>query len=127
MKLLGYFLNFVLKVGIISMVKINLGPASELTAGNRKIYQFEGLYIVVFNIESLFYAIDQKCTHFGGDLATGKLFGKTIKCPMHGAEYDLESGKYTNQIGKLAGALKKPKDTKIYKVSVVDGNLTIEK
>jgi nitrite reductase/ring-hydroxylating ferredoxin subunit len=33
-----------------------------------------------------------KCTHRGGDLSKGSLSGKVVKCPRHGAKFDVTTG-----------------------------------
>ncbi len=40
-----------------------------------------------------FYAIDDVCTHDGGPLAEGELEGAEIRCPRHGARFDVRTGK----------------------------------
>lgn len=39
-----------------------------------------------------FYAIDDLCTHDGGPLDQGELFGCEIECPRHGAHFDVRTG-----------------------------------
>jgi len=38
------------------------------------------------------YAVEDICTHDGGDLATGELQGYEIECPRHGARFDVRTG-----------------------------------
>jgi 3-phenylpropionate/trans-cinnamate dioxygenase ferredoxin subunit len=54
---------------------------------------FDGdVAIAVFNIEGAFYAIEDVCTHDGGELAGGEIDGFEIECPRHGARFDLRTG-----------------------------------
>jgi 3-phenylpropionate/trans-cinnamate dioxygenase ferredoxin subunit len=48
--------------------------------------------IAVFNIDGAFYAIEDVCTHDGGELAGGPIDGFEIECLRHGAKFDLRSG-----------------------------------
>lgn len=36
-----------------------------------------------------YYAIGGKCTHRGGDFSKGVLSGNVVKCPRHGARFDV--------------------------------------
>jgi Ferredoxin subunits of nitrite reductase and ring-hydroxylating dioxygenases len=38
-------------------------------------------------------AIDDVCTHDGGDLGDGELDGNAVECPRHGGRFDLFSGR----------------------------------
>lgn len=48
--------------------------------------------IVVFNIDGELYAVEDVCTHDGGELAGGTLDGFEVECPRHGARFDLRTG-----------------------------------
>lgn len=51
-----------------------------------------GTKISVFKIDGQFFAINNTCTHAGGALSEGSLDGKIITCPLHGAQFDVETG-----------------------------------
>src|SRR5438445_4979919 len=38
-------------------------------------------------------AIDDVCTHDGGDLGAGELDGNAVECPRHGGRFDLFTGR----------------------------------
>ncbi len=38
-------------------------------------------------------AIDDVCSHDGGDLGEGELVGDAVECPRHGSVFDLFSGR----------------------------------
>ncbi len=48
--------------------------------------------VAVFNIGGTFYAIEDTCTHDGGELAGGALEGDVVICPRHGARFCLRTG-----------------------------------
>lgn len=48
--------------------------------------------IAVFEVEGELYAVEDACTHDGGELAGGPLQGYEITCPRHGARFDLRTG-----------------------------------
>lgn len=77
--------------GMVNFVKV--AEADELASGERKVVEFDGLYIAVFRVSDNYYAIEDVCTHDDGPLAEGDLDGYEIECPRHGARFDIRSGK----------------------------------
>jgi 3-phenylpropionate/trans-cinnamate dioxygenase ferredoxin subunit len=72
---------------------IDVAKVDELTPGNRKIITTDVAEIVVFNLDGDFFAIEDVCTHDGGELASGVCDGDQIICPRHGARFCIRSGK----------------------------------
>jgi nitrite reductase/ring-hydroxylating ferredoxin subunit len=68
-----------------------------------------GRDVVVFNVKGEYFALLDRCPHQGGSLCRGKLVGlvesdepgryrytrsgEIIRCPWHGWEFDLRTGK----------------------------------
>lgn len=65
---------------------------AELLAGEKKVVWDGDVAIVVFNVDGELYAIEDVCTHDGGELASGELHGHEIECPRHGARFDVRTG-----------------------------------
>jgi 3-phenylpropionate/trans-cinnamate dioxygenase ferredoxin subunit len=65
---------------------------SELLPGEYKIAYDGDVPIAVYNIDGELYAIEDVCTHDGGDLAGGALHGFEVECPRHGARFDVRTG-----------------------------------
>jgi nitrite reductase/ring-hydroxylating ferredoxin subunit len=55
-------------------------------------FEVGGKSIALFNVDGVFYAIDNTCTHRGGPLSEGVLDGKEVTCPWHGAVFDVTTG-----------------------------------
>jgi len=84
-------------------------PVSELLPGQRKIVQVGRKSIGVFNVGGEFYALLNHCPHQHAPLCLGPLTGTTeigedgrisharegeiIRCPWHGWEFDIKSGR----------------------------------
>jgi 3-phenylpropionate/trans-cinnamate dioxygenase ferredoxin subunit len=98
----------------------------DFSKEGRQAFRIADKDIAVFHFEGSYYAIDRKCTHMGGDLANGALSGKTIKCPRHGAVFDVTTGELMQQVGKMAGLVKKAKNARTYKVQVKDRALFVD-
>lgn len=71
---------------------IRVCAQSELLPGERRIAWDGDVAIAVFNIDGDLYAIEDVCTHDGGELASGTLDGFEIECPRHGARFDVRNG-----------------------------------
>lgn len=72
-------------------------PAEKVPAlGTRAFLEIGDKTLVLFNIASQFYAIDDSCPHQGASLFSGKLNGQAIQCCAHGLSFDLASGYLLN-------------------------------
>jgi 3-phenylpropionate/trans-cinnamate dioxygenase ferredoxin subunit len=72
---------------------VKVAARAELPPGGKKLADVDGRPIAVFNVAGAVYAIDDVCTHDGGPLAEGELEGAEIRCPRHGARFDVRTGK----------------------------------
>jgi len=72
---------------------MDVAKVDELPPGNRKIINTPYCEIAVFNLEGDFYAIEDICSHDGGELASGICEGDQIICPRHGARFCIRNGK----------------------------------
>ena len=70
----------------------DIAGIDELPAGERLFLEMGDLSIVVFNIAGEYYAIADVCSHDDGPLGDGELDGYVVKCPRHGARFDVRSG-----------------------------------
>lgn len=71
---------------------IPVAPAEQIVDGDYAQIEVEGAIVAVFNIHGTFYAIEDTCTHDGGELAGGALDGDVVICPRHGARFCLRTG-----------------------------------
>ncbi len=70
-----------------------VADVKDLTPGSCKGVEAGGQQIALFNVGGTYYAIGDACTHRGGSLSDGTLEGTTVTCPLHGAEFDVTTGK----------------------------------
>ncbi len=91
------------------MSRYVVARSDEIQAGQRKLVTVRGKPIVIFNVNGDYLAILDRCPHQGGSLCKGKLVGlvesdgpgryrysrkgEIIRCPWHGWEFDLRTGK----------------------------------
>ncbi len=67
--------------------------ANDFPPGERKIINTPYCEIAVFNLEGQYYAIEDVCSHDGGELASGLCEGDQIICPRHGARFCIRDGR----------------------------------
>ncbi len=72
---------------------VKVAGRADVPPGGKALAEVEGRAIAVFNVDGAYYAIDDVCTHDGGPLAEGELSGCEIRCPRHGARFDVRTGK----------------------------------
>jgi len=72
---------------------IDVATESELPRGSRKVVATPFAEIAVFNLNGEFFAIEDICTHDGGELASGVCEGDQIICPRHGARFCIRDGR----------------------------------
>lgn len=75
---------------------IDVCGRDDMLPGEFKVVWDEDTPIAVYNIDGMFYAIEDTCTHDGGDLAGGEIHGFEVECPRHGARFDVRSGEVTH-------------------------------
>lgn len=66
-----------------------------LPPGSRRVVDVDGVAVAVFNLGGDYCAIEDTCTHDGGELASGELDGEEIVCPRHGARFNVRTGAMT--------------------------------
>jgi nitrite reductase/ring-hydroxylating ferredoxin subunit len=74
---------------------VRVGTRSELLPGEYRVVWDGDTAIAVYNIDGDLYAIEDVCTHDGGELAGGPVVGFEVECVRHGARFDLRSGGVT--------------------------------
>jgi nitrite reductase/ring-hydroxylating ferredoxin subunit len=71
---------------------VRVASTDEVAPGGAKLVEAGGKKIALFNLDSMFYAIDDTCTHRGGPLSEGEIEGERVTCPWHGAVYNVKTG-----------------------------------
>jgi nitrite reductase (NADH) small subunit/3-phenylpropionate/trans-cinnamate dioxygenase ferredoxin subunit len=71
---------------------LEVAKVDEVSTGKMKSFVVDGKEILVANYAGVYFAIGGRCTHAAGDLSQGKLEGKIVTCPVHGARFDVTTG-----------------------------------
>jgi nitrite reductase/ring-hydroxylating ferredoxin subunit len=116
------------------MTRHVIAPVDELPPGTRKFLTIDERPIAVFNIKGEFFALANRCPHQGGSLCEGRLTGlveastpgeyrwsrrgEIIRCPWHGWEFDVRTGKSWCEPSKVRA--------RQFNVSVAPGSALVE-
>jgi 3-phenylpropionate/trans-cinnamate dioxygenase ferredoxin subunit len=66
---------------IVADELLPLAKTDDVPLGEVRVFSANGLDVAVANVGGEFYAIDDLCTHDGGPLGEGALFGDQVECP----------------------------------------------
>lgn len=69
-----------------------IADVTSIPSGKAAVFDVGGKKVAVFNVEGVFYAVDNACSHRGGPLHEGSLHSTKITCPWHGAQFDVTNG-----------------------------------
>jgi 3-phenylpropionate/trans-cinnamate dioxygenase ferredoxin subunit len=72
-----------------------VAAVDEFPVGTSRVVDVDGVMVAVFNFDGEYYAIEDVCTHDGGELASGDREGEEIVCPRHGARFNIKTGEVT--------------------------------
>jgi len=72
---------------------IKVATVDEIPVNGSKLVEVDDVRVALFNLNGEFYAIEDICTHDGGPLVEGTIVnGCEVKCPRHGARFDIRTG-----------------------------------
>ena len=107
-------------------LSIEVGKISDFAEGTMTEVKAEGHHVLVIHQNGEFFITNARCPHLGGHLAHGKLEGTTIICPVHGSQFNIETGaviKWTSFDGailEVAEFVRHPRPLPTYAVTITD-------
>ncbi|MGD1059835.1 MAG: Rieske (2Fe-2S) protein [Methanomassiliicoccales archaeon] len=105
------------------MTKAKIGRQTDFPPGKLCGIDVNGKMVLVVTVDGKLCAVDGICTHMGGHLWEGKLIGNVVKCPRHGSEFDLRTGKVMKGPWVPFG---KAHDLNSYQVGIEGDDVVIE-
>jgi 3-phenylpropionate/trans-cinnamate dioxygenase ferredoxin subunit len=57
--------------------------------------EVNGVSVLICRVKGEYYAVANRCSHASQPLASGKLDGYELVCPLHGARFDVRTGQQT--------------------------------
>lgn len=71
---------------------VDIAPADDVPRGEHRVYEVDGRFVAVYNVQDELYAIEDVCTHDGNPLSDGPVEGTEVVCTRHGARFCLKTG-----------------------------------
>jgi nitrite reductase (NADH) small subunit/3-phenylpropionate/trans-cinnamate dioxygenase ferredoxin subunit len=71
---------------------VTVAKVEEILPGTGKTVQVNGIWLALFNVNGVFFAVDNTCPHAGGPIGEGKLSGEIVTCPWHGWQFNVRTG-----------------------------------
>ncbi len=105
------------------MTKVTACLEKDLPPGTMINIGLMGRTVLLTNAGGRFYAVDGLCPDEGANLADGVLTGHVLRCPLHGSEFDIRTGKLIKEPWKGAH---KPLALRSYPVSVEAGCVNVD-
>ncbi len=97
---------------------VKVARVEDIHPGEKRIYEVDGILVVLVNLDGEFYAVEDTCTHDGGPLGEGEMQNGHLICPRHGARFDIRTG--------AALSLPAVDPTPTYAVRIQDGDIYVE-
>ena len=72
---------------------LEVAKVNEIPPGGMKRVRAYEQDILLSSVDGTIYATSSRCGHSGASLARGTLQGKIVTCPLHGAKFDVTTGK----------------------------------
>jgi 3-phenylpropionate/trans-cinnamate dioxygenase ferredoxin component len=63
-----------------------------IAQGTSTVVDVDDVMVAVFNINGDFFAVEDVCSHDGGEIASGCVKGYELECPRHGARFNIKTG-----------------------------------
>jgi nitrite reductase/ring-hydroxylating ferredoxin subunit len=79
--------------GKIEQQLVDVADVNDVPAGKMKHIEVGENEILIANPDGRLYALCDRCSHMNAPLSMGTLNGKVVTCPMHGARFDVTTGK----------------------------------
>ena len=97
-------------VTVLDASAVGPGRAARVVVGEEE--------IAVYNVDGEFFATSDICSHEEASLSDGELFDHVVECPLHGARFDVRTGRPLS--------LPAVYPVKTFPVRVVEGKVQVE-
>ena len=88
-------------------------PLAELSSGKPRRIELDSKTVLLCRVNDQVYAVDDQCPHEDISLSLGVMCEYRLRCPLHGSEFDVRTGKVLSEPAES--------DLETYPVEVEDG------
>ena len=74
-------------------MSVEVAKLSEIPEGKMKRVRAFNTHVLLSNVKGKIYATQDACGHQRASLSRGMLEGEIVTCPLHGAKFDVKTGK----------------------------------
>jgi 3-phenylpropionate/trans-cinnamate dioxygenase ferredoxin subunit len=71
---------------------ISVFSVDDVENGQHRVVDIDDTEVVIFKVDNDFFAIENVCSHDGGEIGSGALENGEIICPRHGARFCIKTG-----------------------------------
>jgi 3-phenylpropionate/trans-cinnamate dioxygenase ferredoxin subunit len=71
---------------------ISVFSVDDIENGQHRVVDIDDTEVVIFKVDNDFFAIENVCSHDGGEIGSGALENGEIICPRHGARFCIKTG-----------------------------------
>ena len=75
------------------MSQVLVGALIDLPEDTGTCVDVDGVVVAVFRSHEDVFAIANRCSHAEASLCEGEVFDGEVECPLHGAAFDIATGK----------------------------------
>ena len=102
-----------------------ISTVDEISKGEMKSFIIKDKEILIVNVGGKYYAIDNRCSHMGGNLSEGTLEGDIVVCPRHGSRFNVRTGE-ADKGPKILVIRLKTKNLNIYPLKIQENDIMIK-
>ena len=97
----------------------------NISIGEMKSFIIKDKEILIANVDGNFFAMDNRCSHMGGNLSEGSLDGDVVVCPRHGSRFNIRNGEAVKGPKILVIRLS-TKNLNTYPIKIQENDIMIE-
>jgi nitrite reductase/ring-hydroxylating ferredoxin subunit len=72
---------------------VKIAELEAVTQNQMRVFNVEGLEILIINVEGQFFAFENRCPHMGYPLFFGSVKDAILTCGFHKAKFNVRTGK----------------------------------
>jgi nitrite reductase/ring-hydroxylating ferredoxin subunit len=90
------------------VTQVDIAAGSDIAEGATRAISANKLSIVLTRLNGKIFAFENKCPHLGLPLAKGRVEDGVIRCPWHGARFDMRKGENVQWCNGIPGGVTLP-------------------